>query len=148
MKAKSTFTGMIVLFILCSTTITIHAQSKGYTDGSVWHVSMIKTKTGMSDEYIKSLKGTLKAMYDEAIKQNLIVSYKIMQGASANREDFEIMILVEYKNYAAFDGHDAQWDAIRDKAIGGEAAEKTLMKNRLDIREIMGEKVMREVIFN
>lgn len=147
MKTKTTLC-CLVLFLMLGATNMLQAQSKDYKDGSVWNVTMVRTKTGMGDEYLKSLKTTLKIMYDEAIKQGLIMSYKVMQGGSANRDDWDVMILVEYKNLAAMEGHDAQWDAIRDKALGGEAGEKTIMKNRLEIREILGEKMMREVVFN
>ena len=37
------------------------AQSDApYTEGPVWTVTMVKTKTGMGDEYLKGLAKTLK----------------------------------------------------------------------------------------
>ena len=147
MKPKTVLTSLIIAFMFGSFSM-LHAQSREYKDGSAWNVSMIKVKPGMGDEYLKSLKGTLKLIYDEAIKQGLLMSYKVLQGAGSNREDFDIMIMTEYKNLAAMEGHEVQWEAIRDKVVGGADAEKTLMKNRLEIREIMGEKLLREVIFN
>ena len=36
-----------------------------YIEGPVWTLTMIKTKTGLSDDYIKQITGTVKPVYDE-----------------------------------------------------------------------------------
>src|SRR5215510_14670352 len=80
------------------------AQSNApYTEGPVWTVTMVKTKAGMSDEYLKELANTLKASLEEAKKQNLVVDYKILLGNDATPLDFNILIMVESKNMAAQD---------------------------------------------
>src|SRR5438132_119114 len=91
-----------------TTTTTSTAKATGgstapYTEGSVWMLSMIKTKTGLSDEYLKQITGTVKPVYEEAKKQKIILSYKILDGEASNPHDFNILILVEYPNMAAFD---------------------------------------------
>ena len=63
---------------------------------------MIKTKTGLEDEYLKQITGTVKPVYEEAKKQKIVLSYKILNGESSNPHDFNILILVEYPNMAAF----------------------------------------------
>lgn len=148
MKTKNVFTTLGLFVLLSVFAVNASAQAKEWKDGTVYTVTMVRTKAGMGDEYLKSLRTTLKLMYDEAMKQGLIISYKVLQGNSANRDDFDTMLLTEYKNMAAMEGHDTQWDAIRDKVIGGAQPELNLMKNRLEYREILGEKMMREVIFN
>src|SRR5438034_11735200 len=80
------------------------AQSDApYTEGPVWNVTMVKTKTGMTDEYLKGLGKTLKASHEEAKKQNLVVDYKLLLGSAATPQDFNILIMVESKNMAAQD---------------------------------------------
>ncbi len=138
----------IVLGLLLAFTVNAQAQNKEWKEGSVWDVTMIRIKPGAEDDYLKSLHNTLKVMYDEAVKQGLILSYKILTGSSANRDDYDTMILVEYKNMAAMEGHDAQWDAIKVKALAASGGEKTVMQMRVDQREILGQKTMREIIFN
>ena len=126
---------------------TLKAQTPNYTPGSVWTVSMIKTKANMSTEYINSLKANWKAIHDEAKTQGLILSYKILSGNAANPEDFDIMFLVESKNLAAMEGNEAKWEAIRNKVMGSEDAAKTLNQSRVNIREQYGAKMMREVVY-
>ena len=62
---------------------------------------MVKTKAGMTDEYLKELAKTLKASLEEQKKQNLVVDYKILLGNAATPQDFNILIMVESKNMAA-----------------------------------------------
>src|SRR5947208_6876169 len=116
-----------------------------YNEGPVWTVSMIKTKTGLGDEYIKQITGTVKPVYDEAKKQKIILSYKILDGQSSDPHDFNIMILVEYPNWAAFDGLRDKMDPVMTKVMGSDEQRKDMAVKRLDVREILGTKTMREI---
>ena len=116
-----------------------------YTEGSVWNVTMVKTKPGMDDQYLKGLATTFKGNLDEAKKQKLIISYKILIGSAATPNDFNILLMVESKDMAALDNGREKFDPIAKKIEGSvEEQEKTMVK-RLDIREIVGDKLMREV---
>jgi hypothetical protein len=123
------------------------AQTRLYKEGSVWAASFIKTNAGMGEDYLNSLKTTWKAVHDEAIKQGLVVSYKILDGEAANPEDWNILLLVEYKNLASMEGTDDKWDAIYKKVIGDEAASKQLRDNRVSMRTIYGGKLLREIVY-
>ena len=122
------------------------AQSDApYTEGSVWNITMVKTKPGMDDQYLKGLAKTFKGNLDEAKKQKLILSYKILIGSAATSNDFNILLMVESKDMAALDNGREKFDPIAKKIEGSvEEQEKTMVK-RLDIREIVGDKLMREV---
>ncbi len=144
MKKYIIFTASVALFTawtgLCS------AQSDApYTEGSVWNITMVKTKPGMDDQYLKGLAKTFKGNLDEAKKQKLILSYKILIGSAATSNDFNILLMVESKDMAALDNGREKFDPIAKKIEGSvEEQEKTMVK-RLDIREIVGDKLMREV---
>ena len=116
-----------------------------YTEGGVWVLSMIKTKTGLADEYFKQITGTVKPVYDEAKKENLILDYKILNGEASDPHDFNILILVEYPNMAAFDHLRDKMDPLLTKAMGSEDQRKDMAVKRLDVREILGTKTMREI---
>jgi hypothetical protein len=116
-----------------------------YTEGSVWSVTMVKTKPGLSDDYLKQLKTIFVGELDEAKKQDLILSYKILLGEASTPQDYDILLLVEYKNFAAFDGQRAKFDAIDKKLMGSADQQRETAVKRLDIREIIGDKLMQEV---
>jgi hypothetical protein len=122
------------------------AQSEApYTEGPVWQITMVKTKPGMGDEYLKGLAKTFKGSLDEAKKQDLILDYKILIGDAANPQDFDILLMVESKNMAALDNAREKFDPIDNKISGNVDQRRTTAVKRLDIREIMGDKLMREI---
>ena len=122
------------------------AQSDApYTEGPVWTVTMAKTKTGMTDEYLKELAKTLKGTLEEAKKQNLVLDYKILLGNPATPQDFNIRIMVESKNMAAQDNTREKFDPIARKVVGTTDQQQAIQVKRLDIREIIGTKLMREI---
>ena len=125
------------------------ADTKGssapYNEGPVWTLTMIKTKTGLGDEYLKQITQTVKPVYDEEKKQKIILDYKILNGEASGPQDFNIMILVQYPNWAAFDNLRDKMDPIVEKVMGTEEQRLTTATKRLDIREILGTKTMREI---
>jgi len=120
-------------------------SSAPYNEGPVWTLTMIKTKTGLADEYIKQITGTVKPVYDEEKKQKTILDYKILNGEASNPHDFNILVLVEYPNWAAFDTLREKMDPIVAKVMGSEEQRTQMAVKRLDVREILGTKTMREI---
>ncbi len=122
------------------------AQSDApYTEGTVWQITMVKAKYGMGDEYLKGLAKTFKGTLDEAKKQNLIMDYKILLGDAATPHDFDILLMVEQKNMASFDNAREKFDPIARKIEGTPDQQRATATKRLEIREIMGNKLMREI---
>ena len=106
---------------------------------------MVKTKPGMSDDYLKALAKIFKSTNDEYKKQGIITDYKILSGDSATQHDFDILLMVEFPNMAALDNLRDKTDPIDAKLIGTEDQQRQLAVKRLEIREIMGSKLMREI---
>jgi hypothetical protein len=136
-----------ILLVVIATTIgfSAYAQNKAFKDGTVWTVSLIKSTTNMGEDYLTNLKTTWVAVHDEAVKQGLILSYKVFSGPSSNPDDWDIMLLTEYKNLASMEGQEDKWDAIMKKVVGDDTAVKKLSESRVSMRTIYGEKVMREI---
>ena len=119
-----------------------------YTEGSVWQVTMVHTKPGMSDDYLKGLQKSLKTTLEEQKKQGLVVSYKILLGQAATPGDFDIINMVEFKNMAALDGLREKTDPIATKLIGSDDQQRQAAMKRAEIRDIVGTKIMREITLN
>ena len=145
MKTRITLLFMVVLLTAATTTF---AQDPGYKHGSVWRIGFIKTGANMSEDYIKSLKTTWKAVNDEALKQGLILSYKILEGTAANPDDWDIMLMQEFKNMASLEGNEDKWNALEKKVIGNDDTMKKLNETRVNMRSIYGSKFVREIIYN
>ena len=80
----------------------------------------MKVKYGMGDDYLHSLALTWKAENEEAKKQGLILSYKILSGAAANETDWDLMLMIEFKNMSSLDNVDEKFRAIDAKIYGTE----------------------------
>ena len=139
---------LVVLATLCSaqtSSTPSGGSSAPYAEGPVWDITFVRAKAGMGDDYLKNLAGAYKTTSEEAKKQGIIMDYKILLGDASNKDDFNIMLMVQYKNMAAFDGLREKTDPIARKMIGTEDVMRQAAVKRMEVREIMGTKTMREV---
>ena len=141
-------------FLILIVSVAVSAASMGlcraqsdapYTEGPVWTITMVKAKAGMTDEYLKGLAKTFTSAMEEAKKQNLVMDYKILLGDAATPQDFDILLMVESKNMAALDNAREKFDPIARKVEGTPDQQRATATKRLEIREIMGSKLMREI---
>src|SRR6476659_11241587 len=87
----------------------VRAQSDApYTEGPIWTITMVKTKPGMDDDYLKMIAKTFKAANEEAKKAGIISDYKVLIGDTSTPQDFNILLMQQLPNMAALDG-------LRDK---------------------------------
>ena len=144
MKSKSL---LLIVLLVVAMSVNSFAQERTYKTGSTWTVSFVQIKNGMSRDYLNSLKTTWKAVQDEAIKQGLILSYKVFDGNASNPDDWQIMLMVEFKNLASMEGNEEKWDAIQKKVVGSEEDQKKLREMRQNMRTMYGAKTMREIVY-
>ena len=108
-------------------------------------LTFVKTRSGLTDDYFKSITGSLKPVYEEEKKQKLILDYKILSGDAAGEHDFNVILMVEYPNLAALDGLREKTEPIIEKIIGPTEERRDMAMKRLDTREILATKTMREI---
>lgn len=120
-------------------------MSLSIKDGSVWRVSFIKVAPGQGERYIEDVGPKRKRVLDQAIKDKLIISYKMFNGLSMGRDDWDFMFMVEYKNWGAIDGLRERLDALNQKLVGDEAVIEEALSCRAPIREMIGEKFVQEI---
>ena len=120
-------------------------EGRPYTDGSVWTISMIRMTAGFQDDYLRSLATTWKRVIEEGKKQGVILSYKILTANAAGPDDWNLMLMVEAKNWAALDGIDEKFDAIQRRIIGNEDAQRQLATKRIEVRRVLGAKNAQEI---
>lgn len=64
---------------------TAAATEAPYTEHSVWDITLVKTKAGLDDDYLRSIAQTFKGTMEEEKKQGLIMDYKVLIGDASNR---------------------------------------------------------------
>jgi hypothetical protein len=122
------------------------AEETPYTEGTVMHMTFVRTKAGGYDAYMKFLSTQWKGLMEAAKKDGLIVSYRVVGGPARDRQDWDLMLVAEYKNMAALDGLDAKFRALIEKMVGSSAKAEEQAGQREEIREVLGEKLGRELI--
>jgi len=138
-----------VLFILPYSHLSAQQEEDLYEDGPVWSLTFIRTAPNQEDNYLKDLAKTWVASMEEAKAEGLILDYKILDGNAVNEDDYNLILMIENKNFASFDpdkDRKAKWDAINKKvrdAMGDKF--DAVVKNYDNIREMHGTKVMREL---
>ncbi len=121
-------------------------QNVPYTEGTVWDLTFVRVNPGMEDDYLNNLRANWKRTGDEAKRQGLVLSHKVISTQAANRDDWGLLLMVEYKNMAALDGLRQKFEPIAAKLIGPQTERRTRAVQRNEIREIVGGKLGRELI--
>jgi hypothetical protein len=139
---------LFVLTLLAVVPMSAAAQAAPYREGSVWDLSFIRVQPGMGDDYLNNLRSNWRRSMEAMKAQGVVTSYKIISSEPGSRDDWGLLLMVEYPNMAALDRTDALLRQITAQAAGGEAAERAGVAQRAQIREIIGGKLGRELILN
>ena len=127
--------------------VSVFAQvNRPYHNGSVWSIAFIRVKPGMDTAYLNYLAGPWKAEHEASKKEGLTLSYKVISVEGHTPGEFNLMLLTEYKNLAAMEAGEDKADALAQKVIGTDEKQMQGYKDRSDIREVMGDRLGREVI--
>lgn len=146
MKLRRTVIGSLVLVVLI-VGISVFAQVKRpYHNGSVWSVAFIRMKPGMETAYLNYLAGPWKANQEAAKKEGLIVSYKVLSVEGHSPNEWNLMLMTEYKNLATMEANEDKGDALAQKMVGNDEKQMQGYRERLEIREVMGDRLAREVV--
>jgi hypothetical protein len=135
---------ILLIGVICLPLIN-HAQELPYTEGTVWDITFVRTKPGMELDYMKSLAAEWQKQNEELKKQGVILSYKLLYGSPANQEDWDMMLMVEFKNMAALDGIVGKYMDVINKMRSKDQQISGYIK-RSEMRDVLGDKIVRELI--
>ncbi len=148
MKLKRTLISSLVLLVLIAG-ISVYAQvNRPYHNGSVWNVAFIRMKPGMETAYLNYLAGPWKANQEAAKKEGLILSYKVIATEGHTPTDWNVMLMTEYKDLATMEANEEKGDALAQKVVGNDEKQMQGYRERLEIREVMGDRLAREIVLS
>lgn len=112
--------GPAIAGALLLTSATAGAQStpRVYDEGSVWGISYIEVKPGQLNAYMANINGAWRSQRTMAQKRGDELGYKILQVADPRDNEPNLILMVEFKNWAVRDRTLAQAEADT-KAIQG-----------------------------
>ena len=122
------------------------ANGTHFNDGPVVNVSFIRTVDGHFDDYMQWLATTWKQQEEAAKKAGLIVSYRVMIAEPHGPNDPDIILMVEYKNWAALDGLGAKLDSVSAQVEGSVEKANQSEVGRARIRTVLGSQTVQEAL--
>ena len=128
-----------------STTVAL-ADGKDYSDGPVINVSSIRTVDGHFDEYMHWLATTYKKQQEAAKKAGLITGYRVIVIEARTPSDPDILLVTEFKNWAALDGLGSKFDKVSAEVEGSVEAAAKSEADRAKIRTVLGSRTSQEAI--
>jgi hypothetical protein len=127
--------------------ISVFAQvSRPYKSGSVWDIAFIRVKPGMDTAYLNYLATDWKRNQEAAKREGLILSYKVLVTEAHGGTDWNLILMTEFKDLATMEANEAKADALAQKVIGDDQKQMQGYRERLEIREVMGSRLAREII--
>ena len=144
------YTKVIALSLLLGSTVAMADLEpwKDYeTSDAVWSVTTIRVAPNMDDAYLEGLAKTWVSTNEIAKKLGQIEDYKIYRSDMPQSGDFNLLLVVKFKNTSDLAPSKARYDAFM-KELGKEESDKVTeysQKNYPAMREIVGEYQVREI---
>jgi len=146
MKIKRILVGSLVTALLI-VGISVYAQvNRPYHNGSVWNIGFIRIKPGMDTAYMNYVAGQWKAEQEAQKKDGNILSYKVLSVEGHTPGEWNLMLMTEYKNLATMEASEDKAEAVAQRVVGNDEKQMQGYKERAEIREVMGNRLAREII--
>ena len=131
---------------LAALTTSAWADGRDWSDGPVVNSTYIRTVDGHFNDYMHWLATTYKKQQAEAKAAGLITNWRVLVVEARTPQDPDIILVTEYKNWAALDHLGGKLDQVATKVEGSvEAADKSEV-DRAKIRTILGSRTSQEAI--
>jgi len=136
----------LIVLILTLSIVVVAQVNRPYRNGSVWNVAFIKMKPGMETAYLNYIATDWKRNQEAMKKDGLILSYKVLTTEAHGAADFNIMLMTEYKDLATMEANEAKADNLAQTVIGNDQKQMQGYRERLEIREVLQDRLAREII--
>ena len=130
-----------------SPTATATAPVRPYHDGPVWTITFVHTKPGLSMKYMEFLAKEWKKEQEALKKAGLILDYKVIGTEAHSPNDWDLMLMIEFKDLATLEANEDKMEAVAMQAL--DLNDQKLIQGyqeRASWRDIIGDRVAREII--
>ena len=123
------------------------APVRPFHDGPVWDITFVKVKPGFGLKYMEYLTSDWKTEQEALKKAGLIMNYMVIETESHGPNDFDIMLMTEFKDLATMEANQDKAEAVANQALNSN--DQKMMagyQERASWREIIGDRLAREII--
>ncbi len=146
MKHNRILVGLLFVLLLTMSVVVFAQVSRPYRNGSVCNVAFIRIKPGMDSAYMNYLATDWKKSQEASKKEGLILSYKVLTTEAHGSGDFNILLMTEYKDLATMEANEGKAENLAQQIVGNDAKQMQGYKDRLEIREVLQDRLAREII--
>jgi len=134
------------LLSLTSLATIARADGRDYNDGPVINVASIRTVDGHFDDYMHWLATGYKKQQEAAKKAGIITAYRVIVIEARGANDPDILLVTEFKNWAALDGLGGKLDKISAQLQGSVEKAAQSQVERAKIRTVLGSRTEQEAL--
>jgi len=144
----------ILLLLLCASVYTQvvvkrdkdgFLEDRNWKDGSVVVMTFIRTRTGQDLAYLDAIADTWKKQQEALKSEGIILSYKVWQGNAASEDDFNIILMSEYKDFRVMEENaDKQTVILQTIARETQVSAQVLSDDK--VREFFGVRTGRTIV--
>ncbi len=139
-------TGSLIVLILTLSIVVVAQVSRPFRNGTVWSIGFIQMKPGMETAYLNYVAGDWKREQEALKKDGQIISYKVLTTESHGSDDWNIMLMTEYKNMATMEANETKADNLAQTVSGNDEKQMQGYRDRLQIREVLENRLAREIV--
>jgi hypothetical protein len=137
---------LAALLGLSSLSTLAYADGRDWSDGPVINVSSIRTVDGHFDDYMHWLATTFKKTQEAAKKAGLITGYRVIVVEPRGPNDPDVLLVIEYKNWAALDSLGGKLEKIFAEVEGSVDNANKSEADRAKIRTVLGSRTEQEAM--
>lgn len=100
----------------------------------------------MENAYLKYVASEWKREQEALKKDGQILSYKVITTEAHGSNDWNIMLMSEYKDLATMEANETKADNLAQTVVGNDETQMEGYRNRLQIREVMDVRTAREIV--
>ena len=145
MKLNRILVSSLIGLILVSA-VVVAQVNRPFRNGSVWSIGIIKMKPGMETAYLNYIASDWKREQEAFKKDGQIISYKVLTTEAHGSNDWNIMLMTEYKDLATMEANEAKADNLAQTVSGNDEKQMQGYRDRLQIREVLDNRIAREII--
>ena len=146
MKINRMLVVSLVALVLTLGTIVLAQVRRPYRNATVWSVGFIRMNPGMETAYLNYVANDWKREQESLKKDGHILSYRVLQTEAHGSTDWNLMLMTEYKDLATYEGSLKKADDLLQTVIGDDEKQRQGYRERLAIREVLADRMAREII--
>ncbi len=146
MKRSLLLSFSLLVIMIAGSTAVFAQVDRPYHHGSVWSIAYIQMKPGMETAYLNYVATDWKKEQEALKKDGQIISYMVIESELHNANDFNLMLMTEYKDLATMEANEAKADNLLQTVIGNDEKQMQGYRERLQIREVLAVRLARQIV--